>query len=475
MAKIAAGQIEFLPHSIETEQALLGALLVDPDALMTALEVDLHPRDFFRESHGWVYQVMLDIAGEFRTPDYVTISDALAHRQNGSGSQLDALGGPAAIAAFMSACASSVYAENYAEQVKRYAQQRCMIAAAGDVAALAHEHEGPIEGLYDEASRVFFDAVNTTDAASHLFGNDGLLDHYRDEQARRMTLLKENPDAILSTGLPDLDRILGPILPAYLHVIVARTSVGKTMYMEQMAEYNASKGHRVAFYHLELTHQNMIHRGVLRRLAFEAKVTFRQLYRGCCGPEVERALDAINKWVDNLVYVHCPGWTAERLCADILRLHAKGQCDMAVIDYLQKIGLPKDRRGFNAALLYGLVAERLKVTAEQLEIPIVLGSQVSRSFKTRGDRRPHMEDIRNSGEIEEKATQIVVLHRPGEREMNSPDQTYGESEDLEAWVEKNSNGPIGKANLVHRMGRYLLYCEAANGDDGSGETESIPW
>lgn len=472
MARIAADQANLLPQSIEAEEALLGALLIDPDALLGTLEVDLKPSDFYRESHRWVYQVILDIAEDYQTPDYVMIADALAHRENGHGTQLEGLGGSAALTKLIESCPSSVYAKHYAELIKRYALQRRLIAAAADVVAEANDHEGPIEKLYDEASRIFFEAVNTTDPASHLYGGETLLSRYREEQARRERLLKENPDALLSTGLPDLDRILGPIMPAYLHVVVARTSVGKTMYMEQMAEYNASRGHRVAFYHLELTHQTMLHRCVLRRLPWDAKVTFRQLNEGYCGTEVERALEEMGHWVDHIVFVHCPGWSAERICADILRLHAKGQCDMAVIDYLQKIALPDDRRGFNAAMLYGLVAERLKVTAEQLEIPIVLGSQVSRSFKTRGDGRPHMEDIRNSGEIEEKSTQIVVLHRSDKREENRPSETYGESESVEAWVEKNSNGPLGKATLAHRMGRYMLYCPT---DMTAPEEQEIPW
>jgi len=236
------------------------------------------------------------------------------------------------------------------------------------------------------------------------------------------------------------------------------------MYLEQLAEHNAKRGHKVAFYHLELTHQTMLD----RRMARQSTVSIRELIRGYNGPEVARAMDALRPWQTNLVYVHCPGWSSERVAVDIARLYARGECDLALVDYLQKLRLP-ERRGFNSAMLVGQSAEALKNAAEQLNIPIAVASQVSRDFKSRKTRRPHMEDLRNSGELEEKANQIVILHRPLTRDPTHPQQT----EPMEAHIEKNTLGALGRAKLVHLLGRFLI--AAAAQPSATGETPAIPF
>ena len=464
MARVAAVDAALLPQSLEAERALLGALLVDPDAIYAAQEVDLRAEDFWREADGWIYAAILDLANNYRTVDYISICDALAHRQNGHGSELEALGGPAALTAMMTECVTSAHAKEYAQIIKRRAQQRRIISACADIAELAQSLEG--EELYDKASQAFFAAIETDSKGSHLFGGDEALLEYLERQAAREEELRESPDKLVHTGLPSLDGILGDILPAYLHTVVARTSVGKTMYLEQVAEYNAMRGQHVAYYHLELTHETMLHRCMVRRLLFGTApgqvprlITFDQLSHGYHGAEVAKTIDAIRPWFHRLTYVHCPGWSVERICADIVRLHAKGRCDLALVDYLQKLDLPSSHADMNVAQLYGVMANALKNVAERLEVPILLGSQVSRDYKTRGDKRPRAEDIRNSGMIEEMSSQIVVLHRPSDTEARDP-------QPLEAWVEKNTQGPLGKADLVHFPGRFLL----ASLD----ETEPIP-
>jgi replicative DNA helicase len=235
--------------------------------------------------------------------------------------------------------------------------------------------------------------------ASHLYGSDDALVAYIAQQTRRRERLATNPDAMIKTGIPSLDNVLGDISPGTLHAIVARSSVGKTIYMEMVAEHNAKRGHRVAFYHLELPHEMMMD----RLMARHAKVSVNELRRGYGGRELSEAMQLVRGWYRNLVYIHCPGWGAERIAADIQRLVAREECEVAIVDYLQKITLPSggSTRGLSGAMLYGLVAEFLKNVAEIAGIPVVIGSQVSRDYKTRVDQRPHMEDIRNSGEIEE--------------------------------------------------------------------------
>jgi replicative DNA helicase len=199
-----------------------------------------------------------------------------------------------------------------------------------------------------------------------------------------------------------------------------------------------------------------------RRICRHGAVPFKQLQWGYDGPEVGRALDAMRRWHQNIIYVHCPGWSAERVAADITRLHAKGECDLAVIDYLQKIPLPRIP-GLTTSMQIGQNAETLKNCAEVLGIPIVLPSQVNRSYKTRDNQRPTMADIRESGEIEDKANQILVLHRPDERDEGMPEDTFGHTERIEIHIEKNTGGSTGRVEVLHVLGRYL-YADMAHDD-----------
>jgi len=447
MPTIARSQAHLLPQDNDAERAVLGSLLIDPDAMLRVREVTLEPRDFYQETHGLIYRAMLDLADRWQPVDAVTLAAALDSKQNGHGSQLALIGGPAYLTGLIETTPTSVHAATYAGVVKALAQRRRIISVAADIAAQAQEHDGPIDALYSSVTAAMLGVVDVAGPHSHLYGTDDTLLGYLTTQSAREELLKRNPNALAQTGIPDLDALLGNLEPGTVLAIAARPGVGKTILMEQVAEHNARHGKRVAFYHLELSHQFMLD----RRMAKHSGIPLDRLRRGYNGPEVGRAIDAMHGWQSNLVYIHCPGWSAERIAADMTRLAARGECDVAIVDYLQKLALP-DKRGWNTAMLYGLMAEALKTAAEQLAIPLVLGTQVSRDWKQTGDKRPTAGDIRNSGEIEEKVNQIVVLHRPETREG----QKGATTETIEAHVEKNTGGPLGSCELVHLPGRFTF-------------------
>lgn len=453
MSKIKADQRQLLPHNLEAEAALVGSILIDPDAVLAARETDLQPSDFYRESNRWIYAAALALADRFEPVDMLTVGSMLENTQNGDGSKLDVMGGPPALTKLVETLPSTVNAGHYARMIRRLARQRQLISVAGEIASAAHEHEGPIDGLFDQVSGLLFEAMDRTEARSHLYGNDETLEAYVLRQQRRKEAHEKNKYGLLKTWLPDLDRILGHLRPAYLHLVGARTSVGKTIYMEQLAEANAVRKHRVAYYHLELTHSLMED----RRMARVSGIPLRRLdEEGYNGPEVGRAMDRIREWHGNIIYVHCPGWTVQRIAADITRLHARGECELALVDYLGLLPLP-DGRGNDAGKIGQNIAA-LKVMAERLEIPVVLGSQVSHAYKQRANKRPRLDDLRGSGEIEERVQQVVMLYRPNER--SGADQ-HGEAELIEAYVDKNTSGATGMAELWHRMGHYRLECKQA--------------
>ena len=463
MATVTRQDANLLPQDSSAERAVLGSLLVDPDAMFGVREAGLEARDFYLEAHGLIYSAMLELADRWQPIDLVTLAAALDGKQNGHGSQLALVGGAAYLTELLAATPTSIHAAHYAGIVRSLAQRRRIISTASSIAEAAQLHDGPIEELFNSVSGMFYGVVGVAGARSHLYGTDETLVKYLVTQRDREELLRRNPDALAQTGIEDIDRVLGNLEPGTVLAVAARPGVGKTILMEQVAEHNAAHGKRVAFYHLELSHQFMLD----RRMARWSRIPLDRLRRGYSGREVADALEVMRPWQSNIVYVHCPGWGAERIAADMTRLAARGDCDLAVVDYLQKMALP-EKRGWNTSMLYGLMAEALKNAAEQLEVPLVLGTQVSRDWKQSADKRPSSADIRNSGEIEEKVNQIIVLHRPEVRGAVQQEQI---TETIEAHIEKNTSGPLTGAEgipLVHLLGRFTFAGKMEEEDNDIG-------
>jgi len=380
---------------------VIGSILIDPDAVLRARETGLQPADFWSPAWGVVYDVALGLAMSLRPIDMVTLCDALGARRNGDGRTiLEIVGGAAALTELIEKTPTSIHAAHYAGMVRDEARKRELIRVAAEITGLAYNHEGEIAGLYSEAGRIFAAAVRTVGARSHIYGSDEVLTEYLVNQQRREEELAANPHAQVKTGLVNLDQMLGDMAPGKLHAIVARSSVGKTMYCEQLAEYNAMHGHRVAYYHLEQQGQDMLDRMICRH----SGVSLYDLRNGYHGPEVDAAIDRTRGWFGNMTYVHCPGKGADWIAADAQRLATEKGLGLIVVDYLQKIMLRENNKaGLNSAQLWGEVVETLKTCAEVTGIPLVLGSQVRKSALGNRNDPPTAEDIRNTGELQEKA------------------------------------------------------------------------
>ena len=449
-ATIASGDYELLPHDAEAEKIVVGALLVDPDAMPRVQEVGLKHSDFHNQGYRWIVESAEALASRGEPIELISVSDELTAQSGLEGDRLAAIGGMPALASIMNNVGPLATVGYYAERIVRCSRRRRLIAAGAQISADAHMHDGELGDLYGNAISTLFGAIDDADDDAHLTGGREAVERYRKGQMARKERLARDPNALLKTYWPSVDHRLGDFQEGQLIIIAASTSVGKTMAMEQIAEANAMRGHKIIYYHLELSHQSMLDRCVARH----SSVKVQELRQGENGPKVERALDEIAQWQQNIIYVHCPGWTADRIAADIIRYQARGLCDMAVVDYLQKIAIP-DVRGDarNYAQLVGGKVEILKNAAERSAIPIVLGSQVNRDYKTNANKRPTLEGLRDSGEIAEKANVVMILHNPKAREER--DDT-DESELIELYIEKSTDGPLGKADLVHLKGKFLL-------------------
>jgi len=451
---VESNSLRGVPEADEAERAVISSILIDRDAIYRASQAGLMPSHFRTTYLGWIYDAAQACMLGGKPADITIIGDVLNNKKEREGIRLDMMGGYAYLTGLINVATSSVYVDHYANLVIAAARKRDLLDANAKIARLVAEHEGTVDELMSAASAIIMPIMANRSESSHLYGGDDAILKYITEQGDITEQLKTNPNARVVTGFPGLDNLIGDIQPGFLHIVTARPGVGKTMYMECVAENNAKKGKRVAFYHLELNHRFMQDR-MFARYSMPLK-TVNELRRGYTGEALDAAIEAIMPWYGNMVYVHCPGWGAERISSDIQRLNALGECDLAIVDYLQKITLPRITAGQNYAQLMGAVTGMLKNVAEICNIPVIIGSQVSRDFKKREDKKIHVEDMRDSGEYEEKANQVVVLNRLEERELTNNSRP---TEIIEATVEKNTGGALGVTNLIHVMGRYLLGSE----------------
>lgn len=421
-----------LPQDEAAERALIGCLLIDPDAVMWCREVDLQPGEFFHANLGRMYGAAVSLSEQGRAVEYIAMASLVEDAD--------------LLTRLATEQVSSLHTRHFAGIIKDHARRRRLIAAAADIASQAHNVETPVEEMLASVSERFFGAADVTENASHLFGSDEAIVEYLVNQQLRADRLANNPNGQIITGMPSLDRILGDIEPGQFLVVGARTSIGKTAFMESVAEHNALRGHKVAYYHLELSHQKMLD----RQMARWSGVPVQKLRQGYDGPELQRAMDLVRSRLRNMIYIHCPGWTAERIAADAAQLMARHDVSLVVVDYLGKLAYPTGARGFNEAGLVSQQVETIKNISERLNVPVIMGSQVSRDFKQSADKKPTVNDLKGSGEIENRSNKVIILHRPNERQEGQS------SEIVEAYVEKNEDGMCGMATLRHLMGRFHI-------------------
>lgn len=424
------------------EKAVIGGLLVDPSVIGPLSEM-LSPDDFYSEGNRWIYEAALQVREAGSEVDYITIADALD-------GHLAAIGGTAKLTELVGATPTAVNVLDHARVVNRLATLRRLMVAAQGIAKLAYSSED------DSIAEVFAKARGLVDSVAPEAEDDALL-LWIDSFARFIEYQierKEQADAIqrgervARAGFPwkAITRLVSFIRPGMLAIVAADTSVGKTTFMECCAEHWARCGLQIVFYHLELPHRFMLDRRICRW----SGEPMHSVEAGEITDAIKEAHTEAKSWTGHVHYMHVPGWSAPRICNSIRQMRNKGRCDVAVIDYLQKMRLIR-QKGQNDASAIGDQVEVVKNTCEQLDIPAIMGSQLSREG-----------NIRNSGEPEEKANIIIYLEREKlMSDMHSPDGRVvakeGErSPEIKGRVEKNTGGACGAFELVMNGARYNI-------------------
>ncbi len=420
------------PHSVETEEAVLGSILIDPEAMLRVASF-LAPEHFYVLKHQWVYRAMLQLHERREPIDLLTVTRELANAGH-----LDEIGGEAFIAYLTSTVPTALNVEAYARAVESLAIRRRMIAAASEIARTAYDQSLTIEQVIEKSEATLFDVTEKHGERHMVTMRKAVSDFYE-----RLEYLHEHRDEPLGipTGYPDLDRLTGGLQKGDLIIIAARPGVGKTSLMLNIA-HNAAFKHRqrVAIFSLEMSIEQLTQRFIASSSGIDAQrlriADLRDEEFGVL-TRVATQLAELPIFLDDT-----PSLSPLALRTKARRLYQEHGLDLIIVDYLQLMQGEGFSRGDNRVQEISYISRALKNLARELNVPLVAGSQLSRLVEHRSDKRPVLSDLRESGSIEQDSDIVMFIYR---------DELYNENTEYkniaEIIVAKNRNGPTGKVML----------------------------
>lgn len=418
------------PHSIEAEEAVLGSILIDPEAIFRVSSF-LKRDDFYIVKNQWVWEACLALHERREPIDPVTLGRELEAR-----GQLAEVGGLAYIQQLVNVVPTAIHAEGYGRIVERTALRRRLLAAASEIAQLAYDEAEEIDETIDAAEQALFGVSQRRISRDMRPIADVIRDYYD-----RIEYLYEHRGEPLGipTGFVDLDKLLGGLQRSDLIIVAARPGVGKTSLMLNMALSAARRFHqRVAIFSLEMSNEQIVQRLV----SGETGIDSQRLRLGTLEEEEwPLFVQATSALSETLIFVDdTPSISALQLRTKARRLHAEHGLDLIIIDYLQL--MTGDNRSENRVQEISYLSRSLKGLARELNVPVLVASQLSRAVEQRSDKRPVLSDLRESGSIEQDADIVMFIYR---------DDVYDEDSErrnvAELIVAKHRNGPTGTVEL----------------------------
>ncbi len=413
------------PQNIEAEEAVIGSMLIEQSAVISALEI-LKPDDFYKESHRIIFRHMEAMADKLEAVDLVTLSESL----KGSG-HLERIGGAAELARLANFVPTAANVEYYAKIVAEKAVLRRLIAAATEIAASAYVSQSEVDELLDKAEETIFQISQGRSTQGYVHLKDVLVE----TMEKLEYLASHRGDVVgLPSGLTDLDNLTSGFQPSDLIILAARPSVGKTSLGLNIARSTAVKGDcAVVIFSLEMSKEQVAQ----RLLCSESAINSQNLRNGFLNDDEWRRLSiALGRLGEAKIFIDdTPGISVMELRAKARRIKAEHGLGLVVIDYLQ---LMRTRKQENRQQEISEISRSLKGLARELEVPVIAMSQLSRAVEQRQDRRPMLSDLRESGAIEQDADIVMFLYSEPELEQNNA---------IDLIVAKQRNGPTGSVRL----------------------------
>lgn len=441
-----------LPHSREAEEAVLGAILINPEVYFDVAQI-LHPEDFYIVRNRWIWEAFVYLQ-EHRIPiDYLTASEEL-EKQN----RMAEIGGSAYMMSLINQTPTSLNAQSYADLVQQYSLRRKMLSSANRLAQLAYNQQQPVESIIDEAEKSIF-GLSENRTHHDLQPIKNVLGEYVahiDELSQR-----EGDIFGVPTGLYDLDKLLGGLQKSDLLIIAGRPGTGKTGFLLSVAK-NAAQKHKkhVAIFSLEMSNEQLVQ----RLIAQETGIDTQRLRSGkLADDEWPTFMHSIEVLEDTRIFLDdTPALTPLQLRTKCRRLHMEYQLDLVIVDYIQLMG--GDTRTENRVQEVSFISRNLKILARELNVPVLAAAQLSRAVEQRQDKTPVLSDLRESGSLEQDADIVMFIHRPDMLKEGSDRQNLAR-----LIVAKHRNGPTHAGIELVFLNNLARFENALTARDISGK------
>jgi replicative DNA helicase len=431
------------PHDIEAEEAVIGSLLIDPEAILK-VAVSLKAEDFFSETNRVIYQACFSLYQRNEAINQITVAHELMRQD-----KLEQIGGAAFLSHLISNVPTSLHVEYYARIVSNTAVMRRLIAAAGQIEALGYEGEPDVEASLSKAEDLLFQVRMRREPRDFVPIRDALGQYF--EEAGSSTAPREGEILHILTGFAALDDFLGGLQRSDLIVLAARPSLGKTSLALNIAR-NAAINQKacVALCSLEMSRDAVVQ----RLLSSESGLDSRKVRLGRFSEKDEvKIMEASGILSEAPIYVDdSPQLRALDIRSKVRRLHFERNIDLIIVDYLQLI--QGDGRNETRVQEISKITRALKTLARELNVPILAVSQLSRAVEWRASHVPQLADLRESGSIEQDADVVLFIYRD---DMYFSAEDWSKVHDIEKEpyprgiadinIAKHRNGPLGQIKL----------------------------
>lgn len=420
------------PQNLEAEQSVLGAMLLDREAVVQVSN-QLIPDDFYADKHQNLFAAMLAVFQRGEPIDLITVQDELTKR-----SQLDEVGGITYLASLMNLVPTTANVQQYGAIVRQKAVLRRLQAAARRIVEDCYTTDD-MDATLSDAEKAVLQVTQQRSGKGYVHIKEALMNAYGHLE---FLYSSKGKTTGITSGFRDLDQMTSGFQPSDMIIVAARPSVGKTAFTLNLARNAAVLGKaKVAFFSLEMSAEQL----ALRLLASEATVDGHKLRNGqLLDQDWQRLSTALGTLAESDIFVddtpNCPLPEVRGKCRRIKQEHG---LDMVIIDYLQLMSIPQ-RAGAqsNRQQEISEISRSLKTMARELNVPVIALSQLSRSVEQRQDKRPMLSDLRESGAIEQDADMVAFLYRDDYYNPETEDKNI-----VEVIVAKHRNGPIGSVKL----------------------------
>ena len=429
---------QLMPQNIEAEEAILGAILVNPNCMNKIAEL-LHPESFYKPAHRYVYEAMIQLYNSNEKIDIVSVSDVLNINQ-----KLELVGGRAFINDLSYNTITTANVEYYAKIVQDKALKRSLINAGSEIVSSGYD-VNPVDESLEQAQKLIFDLTSQKAAKSLISIKDIVYDVYEKIEERAQN---KGQRSGVETDFYDLDDMTNGLQKSDLIILAARPAMGKTAFALNIAQNVALRAKvPVAIFSLEMSKDQLAQ----RLMCSEAEVDTQRLKTGNMQPkDWEKLTAAMSNLSEAKIYIDdTAGVTITDVRAKCRRLAmAEKDLGLIVIDYLQLIDTGKEDR----MQAISSISRGLKILAKELNIPIIALSQLSRAVESRTDKRPMLSDLRESGSIEQDADIVMFIYRDEYYKNANDDEEDAEKAankgEAEIIIAKHRNGPTGTVKLL---------------------------